>query len=217
MANGSTLAADDSATIGGIETPRLRLETMDAGVLEAFARGEPDHAARLLRVRLGECCDLSTELARLRLSQLRRDATLKQWLLRAVVRQADSTMIGHIGFHTAPNPEYLRALAPNAVEIGYSIYEPYRRNGYATEAVTGLLEWAAGTKAVGRFVASVSPSNAASLGLLNKLAGQYKVSKIGVYDDPDDGPEEIFLLLRTSARSSALSRRSACEKGSANR
>lgn len=167
---------------------------MNAAVLTAFAGGEPDRAASLLSVRLDPECELAPALARLRLSQLREEAALHEWLLRAIVRRPDGTLIGHIGFHSAPDPEYLRDLAPGAVEIGYTVYAPYRREGYALEAVTGLMRWATETHGVTDFVASVSPSNVASLGLLHKLSAEFSIRAVGRHTDPEDGPEDIYLI-----------------------
>lgn len=192
----SKLASSDNgnAPAGAIETPRLSLVAMDADVLVEFARGEPARAAMLMQVQIGDDCELSADLAQMRLSQLKSDPGLREWLLRAIIRQRDPTMIGHIGFHTRPDPEYLRDLAPGAVEIGYTVYAPFRRNGYAYEAAAGLMEWAAATHNVTDFVASVSPANAAYVGLIRKLG----CHKIGRYVDPVDGPEDIYLLQQES-------------------
>jgi [ribosomal protein S5]-alanine N-acetyltransferase len=173
-----------------IVTSRLSLVAMDTDVLSALARGAPAHAASLLQVQIGDECDLSAELAQLRLAQLRSDPGLGDWLLRTIIRRSDSVMIGHIGFHSRPDPDYLRDLAPGAVEIGYTVYAPYRRNGYAIEAVSGLMEWASSEHDVTSFVASVSPENAPSVGLIHKLG----FHKIGRFVDPVDGPEDIYLL-----------------------
>ncbi len=144
----------------------------------------------------------------MRLAQLQDDPSLQPWLLRAIVRRSGASldapimvrpmMIGHIGFHTAPDPEYLRDLAPGAVEIGYTIYAPYRRNGYALEAAAALMRWATRTHGVTAFVASVSPGNRASLAMLRKLETTYRIDRIGRYVDPEDGPEDIYRLSTNS-------------------
>ena len=175
---------------GAVDTRRLSLVPLGVDVLSAFAAGDPGHAASLLQAKLGADCDLPAELAQWRLSQLMRDPDLAGWLLRAMIRRRDSTMIGHIGFHSRPGPEYLRDLAPTGVEIGYTVFAPFRRNGYASEAVSGLLAWAIAEHGVTEFVASVSPQNDASLGLIRKLG----FHKIGRHVDPVDGPEDIYLL-----------------------
>jgi hypothetical protein len=66
-------------------------------------------------------------------------------------------MIGHIGCHTAPNAEYLRAIAPGAVEFGFTVFPDFRRQGYAREASVALMTWAHQTHGVSRFVLSIPP------------------------------------------------------------
>ena len=36
-------------------------------------------------------------------------------------------MVGHVRFHSRPDPDYLRPYAPNAVEFGYVVFTAYRR------------------------------------------------------------------------------------------
>jgi hypothetical protein len=99
---------------------------MGAPVLEALLADERGVAARLLEC--GIPGDLPLErmpLAR-RLDQLRRDASVQPWLLRAMIDRVSATLVGHIGFHSPPRPEYLATIAPDAVELGYTVHAPFR-------------------------------------------------------------------------------------------
>ena len=96
--------------------------------------------------------------AQRRLEQLREDPTLQPWLLRAIVLRSESTMVGHVGFHARPGEKYLDELAPGGVELGYTVFERWRRCGYASEASEGLMDWAHRQHGVTRFVVSVRPT-----------------------------------------------------------
>jgi RimJ/RimL family protein N-acetyltransferase len=97
-------------------------------------------------------------------------------------------MLGHIGFHTRPGEKYLEELAPGGVELGYTVFERERRQGYAREAAEGLMEWAHRLHGVTRFIVSISPANLASLELARRLGFR----RIGSHVDEEDGPEDIF-------------------------
>jgi RimJ/RimL family protein N-acetyltransferase len=127
---------------------------------------------------------------RRRLAQLEADPTLLPWLLRAVILRSTSAMIGYVTFHTAPDPEYLQPIAAGAVEIGYSIYPPFRRQGFAKEAVAALMAWAAQEHGVARFVLSIRPDNEPS----QRIAKHFGFRKVGSQMDEIDGLEDIFLL-----------------------
>ena len=121
----------------------------------------------------------------LRLRQSREDARRAQWYVRAVV--LDGEMIGHAGFHGPPGVNARRD--PDAVEVGYTIFEPYRGRGLATEAVRSLIGWAE-VRGVPRVVASVSPENAPSLAIVRKLG----FVQAGRHWDDEDGEELEFVL-----------------------
>jgi RimJ/RimL family protein N-acetyltransferase len=74
-----------------------------------------------------------------------------------------------------------------AVELGYTIFEPWRRRGIALEAVRGFAEWAA-TQGLQAIILSVAPENSASLGLTAKLGA----TRIGSKIDENNGPEDIY-------------------------
>jgi RimJ/RimL family protein N-acetyltransferase len=91
-------------------------------------------------------------------------------------------MAGHIGFHGPPGVNARRE--PDAVELGYTVFPEHRRNGFATEAVRGLLEYAH-AHGIHRFVASVGPENEPSLRLVHGLG----FVEVGRHWDEEDGDE----------------------------
>jgi len=99
-------------------------------------------------------------------------------------------MVGHIGFHTQPGPEYLRDISPNGVEYGYTVYGPFRRQGYAREACEALMKWAYEKEGVREFVVTISPENIASRG----LAEGFGFEQVGSHIDEEDGLEYIYKL-----------------------
>jgi RimJ/RimL family protein N-acetyltransferase len=175
-----------------VETNRLALLPMSREFLEACLEGRAAEAERLIGAALpGDWLEQRSLMAR-RLEQLRSDPSLEPWLLRAVKLRESGVMVGHAGFHTAPDPDYLRELAPEGVEIGYTIYPEHRRRGYATEAVIGLMDWASAQHGVRRFVLSIRPDNEISLRIARNL-GFVQVSEVR---DEEDGLEGVFVLDR---------------------
>ena len=74
------------------------------------------------------------------------------------------------------------------LEIGYEVFEPYRRKGYAKEAVLGMFRWAEPDPAVLRFRATISPDNEPSRNLVTGLG----FIEVGTQWDEEDGEETIF-------------------------
>jgi RimJ/RimL family protein N-acetyltransferase len=110
-------------------------------------------------------------------------------------------MIGRIGFHSAPGPDYLESLEPwpigrGAVEFGYTIFPEFTGNGYATEASIALMHWARETHGVRRFVLSISPENPASL----RIAAKLGFVRIGEHMDPEDGLEHVLVYPAPTGR-----------------
>jgi RimJ/RimL family protein N-acetyltransferase len=126
----------------------------------------------------------------LRLADVERDPRARRWLLRLIVlRSADPRqareVIGFIGFHG-------RADREGRLEVGYEVFRPYRRRGYAREAVIGLLDWAARRDGVRRFLAAIAPDNVPSM----RLALGLGFHQVGAQVDEDDGVELVFELRR---------------------
>jgi [ribosomal protein S5]-alanine N-acetyltransferase len=124
--------------------------------------------------------DLRGLLSR-RLAQLEKNSLEQPFLARSLV--FDGQMIGYAGFHAMPS-------FAGRLEVGYTIFPDFRRQGFALEAVRGLFEWAKLESDVITFVASVSPRNVASLALIAKLG----FVQVGRQWDEEDGEELVFEL-----------------------
>jgi RimJ/RimL family protein N-acetyltransferase len=163
---------------------------MSPEFMEALLAGRREDAEDLLGITLPqEPLDEAFErfLGR-RVGQLRRDPDVQRWLARALVlRDGDGALVGSAGFHGEPGVN--SAGEPRALEIGYGIRPEHRRQGYATEAVAGLLDWAR-TQGVDHFVASVAPDNDPSLAIIHKLG----FVRTGEHWDEEDGLEHVFQL-----------------------
>jgi [ribosomal protein S5]-alanine N-acetyltransferase len=116
-----------------------------------------------------------------RLAQLEHDPLEQPFLARSIV--FDNQMIGVIGFHAKPS-------FSGNLEVGYRIFSSFRRQGFALEAVKGLFDWARLESGVKTFVASVRPTNVASLTVIGKLG----FVQVGRQWDEEDGEELVFEL-----------------------
>jgi RimJ/RimL family protein N-acetyltransferase len=95
-----------------------------------------------------------------------------------------AAMIGRIGFHGAP------ALIGRA-ELGYTVYQLWRRQGFATEGVQAMVSWAAAQGCASVYV-SIAPDNQASLA----LAKRFSFRQVGVQEAEFDCTELVFELNR---------------------
>jgi RimJ/RimL family protein N-acetyltransferase len=86
------------------------------------------------------------------------------WWLHFVVLAhgaAGRTLIGSAGYKGPPSPD-------GTVEVGYGIVPDHHRQGYASEAVRGLLAHAFAVPAVQRVIAETLPELTPSIGVLRK-------------------------------------------------
>jgi len=183
-----------------IYTNRLALVPLSPAFLDALLGGRRDGAEAALGLELPpDWPDRHDRgFLELRRNQARADAAREEWLPRAI--GLERRMIGHIGFHGPPGvngPE-----KPGALEVGYTVFEPFRRQGFATEAVVAILEWARTEHGVRHFVASVGPWNEPSLALVRRLGFR----QTGTQWDDEDGEELVFELEVGSKGTAASSR-----------
>jgi [ribosomal protein S5]-alanine N-acetyltransferase len=122
-----------------------------------------------------------TGLMHRRLVQLEKNPLEQPYLVRSIV--FDGQMIGYVGFHAMPDFR-------GRLEVGYTIFPEFRRQGFGLEAVRGLFDWARLESGVKTFVASVRPKNLASLAVIAKFG----FVQVGRQWDADDGEELVFEL-----------------------
>lgn len=173
-----------------VQTTRLILRLMSVQFLEAYVSGNLARAEELIGLRLSEELRYQTKWMAIRLDDLRTDPEYRPWSLRAVGLATSKTVIGTVGFHSRPNPEYLLPYVPDGIELGYGIFTAYRRQGFAEEAVRGLIGWASQEHRIRNFAVSISPANIPSI----RLAAKLGFLKVGERMDDEDGLEEVYAM-----------------------
>lgn len=107
------------------------------------------------------------------LNTLDADASQLNWGVWFVIRKEDGVVIGDIGFKGKPDEE-------KTVEIGYGILPEAQKQGFATEAVKGLMNWAYSSGEVERILADCYVGNEPSIKVLEKLGMKKVVTREGM-------------------------------------
>jgi RimJ/RimL family protein N-acetyltransferase len=117
------------------------------------------------------------------LAEADRDPGWTAWGPRLLLLHEDESrpVVGEVGFHGRPDPD-------GVAEFGYTIVLARRRQGFAEEAVRGLLSWADTHPELRRSRATIDPANAASLALIRKLG----FVEVGRRRHPERGEELVF-------------------------
>lgn len=95
------------------------------------------------------------------IENLEKDPTELGWGIWIMIEYFDKKIIGDIGFRGKPDEN-------NCVEIGYSVVNDYRKQGYGFEAVQTLVDWAF-TKGAKTVYSECHKGNAASIRILEKV------------------------------------------------
>jgi [ribosomal protein S5]-alanine N-acetyltransferase len=171
-----------------IETPRLVLRTLPPAALAALVADDGAEASRLAGCNLRDFPVEERSIAAMRLKDLASDPDYLPWSLRAMALKPGLGFVGHFNFHTKPGADYLKDLAPGAVELGYFVMPAFRRQGFAKEAALGMMGWAHRVHGIRRFVISISPQNGPSVALARKLG----FARVGSHIDEQDGYEDVL-------------------------
>ncbi|MBI2324225.1 MAG: GNAT family N-acetyltransferase [Chloroflexi bacterium] len=161
-----------------VRSRRLDLPLMPAVLLDALIADDRSAIARLAPYSVpddfvagaSQVIDTKRELLRFlrfRREQLARDPERYPWSLRAIVLRAQRRMVGFVNFHGAPGINDISA--PDALELGWSVFPEHRRKGYATETARALMEWATEVHGIRRFISATTPDNVPSLRVHEKL------------------------------------------------
>ena len=152
-----------------VRSDRLDLPLMPLALLDALVGDRRDLVDGLATFAIpGDFPDAPTRsFLRFRRDQLEADPERFPWSVRAIVLRDERRMVGYVNFHGRPGVNDIEA--SDAVELGWTVFEGYRGRGYATEVTRALMDWAAASHGVSRFISSTTPDNAASLRVHEKL------------------------------------------------
>jgi ribosomal-protein-alanine N-acetyltransferase len=119
-----------------ISTDRLDIIAATAPLARADA-SDRVHFAALLEAAIPASWppDVMRDVQEFFAEQLEKGFAQPGWWNWYAVRRDDRTLIGNGGFAGVPNDEGI-------VTLGYSIAEGYEGQGYCTEMVAGLMQWA---------------------------------------------------------------------------
>ena len=151
-----------------ITTARLELITATAALLQAALAADEALAMALAAALPSTWPPEHYERSMLEytLAQLQEGPGQAGWWMYFFVAHprspdAPRTLLGTGGFKGPPSED-------GAVEVGYAIVPEYQRQGYAIEAVGGLLSHAFNVPAVRRVIAETLPELIPSIGVLEK-------------------------------------------------
>jgi ribosomal-protein-alanine N-acetyltransferase len=119
------MAADPAPIV----CPRLRLLLVPADAVRGLLGGDRAGAFGLLGPSLPPEFPAGPDdvFLQVQLREMEEDPGGRGWCVRAMVREEDSAVTGHGGFHGPPK-------AVGRAEIGYTVFQKFRSRGYATEA-----------------------------------------------------------------------------------
>lgn len=111
------------------------------------------------------------------------------WTQIAVAAREGDRLLGDLA---------LRAFAPRHAELGFTFARSAQGQGFAREAVSGLLDLAFGALDLHRVVANTDPRNAPSAQLLHRLGFRHEGQAVEAYFDGEAwlGEDQYALLAR---------------------
>src|SRR5438309_11780311 len=164
-----------------LRTPRLKLIPFEPAPISRLIEGDRAAAEAALGAVLPQEFPTAGDLAGflpIQLHRMQESPNRRDWMARLVTSHYQE-ISGHCGFHGPPE-------VIGRAEIGYTVFTPYRGQGFAKEAARALTAWALeqGEREV---YACVAPNNGPSLAIIRALG----FKQIGTQEDEDDGMEHV--------------------------
>ena len=144
-----------------LETPRLLLRPFQDSDLEAFVAYRSDPI--IARYQGWEApYSIANALAFIDEMKHKQPAVPGEWYQIAIVLKTSLELIGDCAFEVSEEDG-------QQAKIGYTLARPFHGSGYATEAVTGLLNYLFGDLKLHRVIALCDVDNFASIRLLERI------------------------------------------------
>ena len=111
---------------------------------------------------------------------IKADPDTRLWGDSLILLKDDPKVIGSVVFHGHP--------ADGVAEVGYSIEESYRKNGYAVEATAACIDWALAQAGIEAVQATTFEWHLASLGVIRGIG----MKQVAVRDHDTLGALLVF-------------------------
>ena len=180
-----------------IQTERLDLHHIEAADLINLFENRNDAQAlsgKAFTNPLRVLIDFQGPLA-WRVPQVKKNPEVNKWFVRWAVLRSTQEVIGSTSFHGAPD-------SSGMMEIGLGVEAAYARQGFGREILQGMWGWVVTEPGVKTLRYTVSPTNTASIALINSFGFDYMGEQI----DEVDGPESIYEMSADVYRKKFLSR-----------
>ncbi len=147
-----------------IETPRVivrRFEERDVADVIEYSRHDEDDAARRRNIGWEPNADSVLKWWTPMMTLTLDEATA--WLSLVIEVKARERVVGNVGFNTQKISEQRQGM------IGWTLGKAFEGNGYATEAVSALIDYLFSVGEFHRVYAKTSPNNRKSWRLMERL------------------------------------------------
>ena len=166
-----------------IQTRRLDLHHIEADDLVNLFESRDDAQAlsgKIFTNPLRVLIDFQGPLA-WRVPQVKENPEVNKWFVRWAVLRSTQEVIGSSSFHGAPDINGM-------MEIGLGVEAAFQGQGFGREILQGMWGWVVTEPGVNTLRYTVSPTNTASIALINSFGFDYMSEQL----DEVDGPESIY-------------------------